>query len=129
MLVCALGDLVLDVVVRLAAPPAEGGDTPAEIVLGPGGQAANVAAWAVELGASARLVCKSGADNAGRLVRDGLTGRGVEVVGPIEGSTGVVCALVAEDGQRSMATNRGVAPTLAATDLDPGWFEGRDHLF
>ena len=95
MLVCALGDLVLDVVVRLAATPAEGGDTPADILLGPGGQAANVAAWTAELGAKARLVCKSGTDDAGRLAREGLAARGVEVFGPVEGATGVVCALVA----------------------------------
>jgi sugar/nucleoside kinase (ribokinase family) len=129
MLVCALGDLVLDVVVRLTAAAAEGADTPADIHLGPGGQAANVAAWAAELGASTRLVCKSGADDAGRLAREGLAGRNVEVVGPVEGVTGVVCALVDRDGQRSMATSRGAAATLAADDVDPAWLEGCDHLF
>ncbi len=129
MLVCALGDLVLDVVVRLAAAPAEGGDTPADILLGPGGQAANVAAWTAELGAPARLVCKSGADDAGRLVREGLAARGVEVVGPIEGTTGVVCALVTRDGQRSMATSRGASTTLAPADIDPAWLAGCDQLF
>lgn len=129
MLVCALGDLVLDVVVRLAAPPAEGGDTPADIVLGPGGQAANVAAWAVALGASARLVCSSGADDAGRLAREGLVARNVEVVGPVGGATGVVCALVSEGGQRSMATSRGAAAALSSEDLDAGWLAGCDHLF
>jgi ribokinase len=129
MLVCSLGDLVLDVVVRLTAPAAAGGDTPADIVLGPGGQAANVAAWAVELGVSARLVCKSGDDDAGRLAREALCARGVEVVGPVEGATGVVCALVATDGQRSMATSRGAAASLAPDDVEPAWLEGCDHLF
>lgn len=129
MLVCALGDLVLDVVVRLAAPLAEGGDTPADIVLGPGGQAANVAAWAVELGAHARLVCSSGGDDAGRLARAGLAARGVDVVGPVAGATGVVCALVAADGQRSMATSRGAAAALAAEDVERAWLEGCNHLF
>jgi sugar/nucleoside kinase (ribokinase family) len=128
MLVCALGDLVLDVVVRLSAPPAEGGDTPADILLGPGGQAANVAAWAVELGARARLVCKSGADDAGRLAREGLAARGVEVVGPVGGATGVVCALVSESGERSMATSRGAAATLAPEDVDSAWLADCDHL-
>lgn len=129
MLVCALGDLLLDVVVRLAAAPAEGGDTPADILLGPGGQAANVVAWTAELGANARLVCKSGTDDAGRLAREGLAARGVEVFGPVEGATGVVCALVAQDGRRSMATSRGAAATLAPADVDPAWLVGCDHLF
>jgi hypothetical protein len=61
MLVCTLGDLTLDVVVRLAAPIAAGGDTDAEIRIGPGGQAANVAAWVSELGAQARFIGKTGA--------------------------------------------------------------------
>ena len=43
--VVTLGDLLLDVVVRLEAPPASDDDVPAAIALVPGGQAANVAAW------------------------------------------------------------------------------------
>ena len=54
VIVCALGDLTLDVV-RLAAPLAVGGDTDAEIRVAPGGQAANVAAWAAS---SARLAVR-----------------------------------------------------------------------
>ena len=69
MLVCTLGDLTLDVIVRLTGPIAAGGDTDAEIRLGPGGQAANVAAWAADLGAAARFVGKTGADDAGELAR------------------------------------------------------------
>ena len=60
MLVCALGDLALDVLVRLGGPVAPGGDVDAEIVLAPGGQAANVAAWASELGARSRFLGKLG---------------------------------------------------------------------
>ncbi|HET8968186.1 MAG TPA: carbohydrate kinase family protein, partial [Gaiellaceae bacterium] len=82
MLVCTLGDLTLDVIVRLAGPIADGGDTDAEIRIGPGGQGANVAAWAAELGASARFIGKTGADDAGELVRGKLARSGVEVVGP-----------------------------------------------
>ena len=44
MLVCTLGDLTLDVIVRLSGPVAPGGDTDARIQVGPGGQAANVSA-------------------------------------------------------------------------------------
>ena len=45
MTICCLGDLVLDVIVRLEQPLAPDGDATSRIVLRPGGQAANVAAW------------------------------------------------------------------------------------
>jgi ribokinase len=127
--VCTLGDQTLDVVVRLSAPLAAGGDTDADIHIGPGGQAANVAAWAAALGADARSVGRRGADDAGRLVRQGLEARGVEVLGPEEGRNGVICSLVAADGSRSMAADRSAGAELDATDLDESWFDGCDHLF
>jgi ribokinase len=128
MLVCTIGDLTLDVVVRLCRPIAAGGDTHAKIQLGPGGQAANVAAWAAALGASARFVGKRGADEAARLATAGLGGRGVQVLGPAEGRNGVVCSLVSPDGERSMAADRGTSTSLRPDELDPGWLAGCDHL-
>ena len=128
MLVCTLGDLTLDVIVRLAGPIADGGDTDAEIRVGPGGQAANVAAWAAELGASARFIGKTGADDAGELVRARLAGYGVEVVGPIDGRSGSICSLVSPDGGRSMAADRGAARDLRADEIDPAWLAGCDYL-
>jgi sugar/nucleoside kinase (ribokinase family) len=129
VLVCTLGDLTLDVIVRLAAPMAPGGDTDAQIVLGPGGQAANVAAWAAALGAQARVVGKTGDDDAGALARRGLARHDVEVVGPVEGTNGTICSLVSPDGERSMAADRGVAAELRADELDASWFSTADHLF
>ena len=46
MRLCTLGDLLLDVTVRLAGPLNPGADARAATRLGAGGQAANVAAWA-----------------------------------------------------------------------------------
>ena len=128
MLLCTLGDLTLDVIVRLAGPIADGGDTDAEIRVGPGGQAANVAAWAAELGASARFIGKTGADDAGELVRARLARYGVDVVGPIEGRTGSICSLVSPEGDRSMAADRGAARDLRAHEVDPAWIADCDHL-
>ena len=51
-----LGDLLLDVVVRLDTGLVPGDDQPAHTSTGPGGQAANVAAWAASLGADATFV-------------------------------------------------------------------------
>lgn len=128
MLVCTLGDLTLDVVVRLAGPLATGGDTDAEIRIGPGGQAANVAAWAAELGAPARFLGKTGADDAGVLVRRRLAAFGVEIPGPVEGRNGKICSLVKPEGERSMAADRGTARDLRADEIEPGWLAGCTHL-
>jgi ribokinase len=129
MLVCALGDLTLDVVVRLGGPLAVEGDTDAEIVLAPGGQAANVAAWAASLGASARFIGRTGDDGAGSMARTRLQERGVDVVGPVQGQNGVICSLVSPDGARSMASDRGTAVELRPEDIDDAWLNGCDHLF
>jgi sugar/nucleoside kinase (ribokinase family) len=127
VLVCAIGDLTLDVVVRLTRPIAPGGDVDAAIGVGPGGQAANVAAWAAALGADARLVGRTGADDAGELARTRLATLGVEVVGPVAGRNGTICSLVTAAGERSMASDRGTARELRPEDLDLAWL-ACDHL-
>ncbi len=129
MVVCTIGDLTLDVLVRLADPLSAEGDTNAEIRITPGGQAANVAAWCSVLGARSRFVGKRGADEAGSLALAGLEERGVEVLGPTEGRNGVICSLVSPDGRRSMAADRGAAVALRPEEINPVWLEGCDHLF
>lgn len=124
-----LGDLLLDVIVRLGQPLAEGADADAETKLGPGGQAANVAAWIAELGGPVRFIGKRADDEAGGIAARALERYGVEVRGPVvPGRTGTVVSLVAADGGRTMASDRGVSPELRAEELDPGWFEGCTHL-
>jgi sugar/nucleoside kinase (ribokinase family) len=126
---CTLGDLLFDVIVRLESRLEAGTDAAAETRTGAGGQAANVAAWAAALGADARFVGKRGDDPAGALVAEELSARGVTVLGPPPaGRNGIVVSLVDSDGDRSMATDRGVAPTLSADDLEDSWFTGCTHL-
>jgi sugar/nucleoside kinase (ribokinase family) len=124
--ICTLGDLLLDVIVRAPASAlAPGADTPVETRLATGGQAANVASWAVELGSGARCIAKRGGDAAGALADSLVAKRGVELVGPVvSGSTGVVVALVSPDGERTMATDRGVAVELEPDELDAAWLDG-----
>lgn len=129
MVICALGDLTVDVIVRLDGPIATGGDTSSEIRLTAGGQAANVAAWAGTLGSEARYIGKRGADDAAQLARARLEAYGVEVHGPEEGRGGVICSLVDHDGERSMLSDRGAAPAFRADELEAGWLDGCDHLF
>jgi sugar/nucleoside kinase (ribokinase family) len=112
---------LLDVVVLLGEPLAPGGDVRASNRAGAGGQAANVAAWAAELGAEARCIAKRGDDPTGELVARELTGHGVELVGPVgAGATGVVASVVGE-GDRALASDRGVAPSFAPEELDAAW--------
>jgi sugar/nucleoside kinase (ribokinase family) len=40
-----------------------------------------------------------------------------------EGATGVVVSLVDADGERSMASDRGVAPSFAPSELEAAWVE------
>ena len=118
-----LGDVLLDVVAALEQPLQRGDDVRASTRAGAGGQAANVAAWASSLGAAARCIARRGDDAAGELVARELAARGVELAGPVgDGPTGIVVSLV-EEGERSMASDRGAAPGLAPGDLDAAWLD------
>ncbi len=127
--ICTLGDLILDVVVLPDAPLAPDADTPATIRLAAGGQAANVAAWARALGATSRLICKRGTDASSRLAAAELARHGVEIRGPVaEGPGGVVVSVRNARGERTMASDRGVASLLDPSDLDPRWVRSCDVL-
>jgi sugar/nucleoside kinase (ribokinase family) len=123
VVVCTLGDLLLDVIVRLDSHLVPGDDASATTTLAPGGQAANVAAWASDLGAEARIVAVRAGDDAGAMLTRELSARGVEVRGPSGERTGVVVSLVQPEGDRTMASDRGSAPELRAEDLEAQWLE------
>ena len=128
-MICTVGDLLLDVIVRLDGPIAEDTDTYGRTRVAPGGQAANVAAWIVALGGKARFVGALARDPAGRMLRGELTRFGVDVVGPErDGGSGTVVSLAGPDGRRTMLTDRGVSPSLTPDALDPAWFAGCSHL-
>jgi ribokinase len=127
--ICVLGDAHLDVIVAIAGPVAADTDTPARTRVSVGGQAANVAAWVSALGGSSRLIAALADDPVATLVAGVLASRGVELVGPvISGHTGVVISLSASGADRSMLTDRGVGPLLAAAALQPGWLDGCSWL-
>ena len=116
MVIAALGDLLLDVVVRLDTDLNFGADATARTRTGAGGQAAKVAAWATELGAQGRLIAKRSGDAAGELVAQELRDHGV------------VVSLVEPGGDRTMASDRGVAPQLRSDELEMRWFGGVSWL-
>jgi sugar/nucleoside kinase (ribokinase family) len=128
-MICTLGDLLLDIVVRLEAPIAQDTDTYGRTKVGAGGQAANVAAWVVALGGESRFIGKRARDPAGRLVADDLQSRGVELAGPVvDSGTGTVVSIATPDGQRTMLSDRGVAPELGEDEVDEAWFDSCERL-
>jgi sugar/nucleoside kinase (ribokinase family) len=128
-MVCSLGDLLLDVIVRLDGPIAEDTDTYGRTRVGPGGQAANVAAWVAALGGKARFLGKRARDPAGRLLTEELERRGVEVAGPVvESGTGTVVSIATPDGKRTMLSDRGVATAFEPDELEAGWLTGCEWL-
>jgi sugar/nucleoside kinase (ribokinase family) len=128
-LICAIGDLILDVVVLPDRELVPDADTPATIRFKPGGQAANVAAWASALGARGRLICVRGSDALSDLAAGRLAGFGVEICGPmVAGSGGVVVSVRNRQGHRTMASDRGVASQLEPSALDPDWVRHADVL-
>jgi ribokinase len=127
--ICVLGDAHLDVIVRRLGPVAADTDTPASTAVGPGGQAANVAAWVAALGGQSRLVYARGSDLAAGLIAAELTGRGVGLAGPVvDGRTGVVVSLSDHGAMRSMLTDRGVGPQFPASQLREDWLDGCSWL-
>jgi len=123
--VCTIGDLLLDVIVRIDDPITLDTDTFSKIEIAAGGQAANVAAWVQELGHQGRVLCTRSDDPPGALLTAELARRGIEVRGPrSQGRTGTVVSLSQTDGMRTMLTDRGDAPAFAATALDATWLEG-----
>lgn len=128
-MICTLGDLLLDVIVRLDGPIAEDTDTYGRTRVGAGGQAANVAAWVVELRGRSRFLGKRANDSAGRILAEELRERGVELAGPVvDAGTGTVVSIATPDGARTMLSDRGVSIEFAPEELDAAWLEGCEWL-
>jgi ribokinase len=129
--VVVVGDLMVDVVARMAGPLATGSDTPAEISRRPGGAGANVAAWLGVCDLPVTLVARAGDDAAGRDCIEKLRGHGVDVAGVTldrDRPTGTCVVLVDPDGERSMLPDAGANAALAAADLPPDAFAAGRHL-
>jgi sugar/nucleoside kinase (ribokinase family) len=126
-LVVVVGDVMNDVVVRPLAAVDVATDTPSQIEFSRGGSAANQAAWLAALGASVRFAGRAGAADAAEHER-ALRRLGVDVRLAVDSAaTGTVVALVSEDGERSMFTDRGANQHLSGADLE-GLLEGASLL-
>ncbi|HYF92639.1 MAG TPA: sugar kinase [Symbiobacteriaceae bacterium] len=112
------GDLVLDVVARVADQLAADTDTPGDVVSAPGGSAANFAVWTARLGDAVHFAGRVGDDLLGRALVDDMRREGVEphaVFDPLRPTA--VLVLFAQGTQRHMMVPRGANHYLDAADI------------
>lgn len=121
--VVVIGDAHLDVRVAPSAALRAGGDVPAEIRLGSGGQGANIAIRLARQGVAVTLVASLADDIAGTLVREALAMNGVLLRAAPASSTGSVVVLRSPDGERTMLSQRVAFGDAVAPDLlaDAAW--------
>lgn len=128
--IVVLGDVMVDVVVRLSRPLALASDAPAVIRFHGGGSAANAAAWLAAAGAETVLVGRVGGDERGVSAVEELRAAGVDArlaVDP-ELPTGTCLVVVGPDGERTMAPDAGANDALSEGDLDDDVLGEGGHL-
>jgi sugar/nucleoside kinase (ribokinase family) len=128
--IVVLGDVMVDVVVRLSGPLAQASDAPAEIRFRGGGSAANTAAWLAAAGADVTFVGRAGDDEPGRAAAEELRAIGVDrrVALDPDRSTGACLVLIDPGGERTMAPDAGANDGLAAEDLADDLLAEAAHL-
>lgn len=124
MHIVTVGDLVLDVLVEAPLGLRRDDDTDARIELLPGGQAANVAAWAAALGARATLIGPEASGSVGSMLADSLTSQGVHFAAVPAARSGTVVSVIA-GGERTLVSDGGdqgwvarLGPHLLPMDVD-----------
>ena len=122
-MLATLGDLIDDIVVRVAGPINIASDTSSIITRRRGGSAANVAAAAALLGRPVRFLGQVGADSIGTALVAELADAGVDTrFVRHTGSTGSIVVLVDAHGERSMLTDRRTCSAL--DEPTRAWLDG-----
>ncbi len=127
---CVLGDFAWDVLIRTNTELLRGGDTFGEVMLMPGGSAANVAVWASRCGLPTHFVGKIGRDRMGQLAQDNLESEGVDayLVEADAHPTGSVAVFVDNTGERSMVSGHGADFYLLPSELPRDVIRRASHL-
>jgi ribokinase len=127
---CVLGDFAWDVLIRTNSELLKGGDTFGDVVLLPGGSAANVAVWAARCGLATHFVGKIGRDRMGQLATENLDSEGVthDLIESDSNLTGAVAVFVDQTGERSMVSGHGADFDLLPSELPRGEIAASRHL-
>ncbi|MGB8861657.1 MAG: sugar kinase [Ilumatobacteraceae bacterium] len=127
---CVIGDFAWDVLIRTNSELLRGGDTFGEVMLTPGGSAANVAAWARRAGMPTRFIGKIGRDRFGQLAEEDLEREQVEAhfVETDAHLTGSVAVFVDHTGERSMVSGHGADFYLLPQELPREIIRSSRHL-
>ncbi len=127
VLVC--GDVINDMLVKPLDGVAPGSDTPATVLLRPGGAAANQAAWMAHLGVDVEFAGRAGARDVAYHRRE-LARAGVRahLAADSEAETGSIVVMVAPDGERTMVTDRGANLRLRRSDIPAALLDGAAAL-
>lgn len=127
---CVVGDFAWDVLIRTNTELLRGGDTFGEVMLMPGGSAANVAVWAARCGLPTHFIGKIGRDRMGLLACEDLLAE--HVVGHLVESdahtTGSVAVFVDHTGERSMVSGHGADFYLLPSELPRDLIAHSRHL-
>ena len=127
---CVIGDFAWDVLIRTNNDLLKGGDSFGEVMLTPGGSAANLAVWARRCGLETHFVGKIGRDRFGQLAREDLESESVihHLVETEAYKTGSVAVFVDQTGERSMVSGHGADFYLIPSELPRAVITSANHL-
>lgn len=127
---CVIGDFAWDVLIRANSELLRGGDTFGEVMLTPGGSAANVAVWARRAGIETHFIGKIGRDRFGQLAEEDLDRERVvaHLVEDDAHLTGSVAVFVDHTGERSMVSGHGADFYLLPSELPRPLLRRARHL-
>ena len=117
------GDINVDVLMSISSYPKPGEDaTAAEIVLRPGGSAANTALALTKLGVKTSMIGRTGDDAWADIALEPLVKAGVDihyVQRDPDKPTGLIFIPVTPNGERTMFSYRGANLRILASDIEP----------
>ena len=127
---CVIGDFAWDVLIRTNNNLLKGGDSFGEVMLTPGGSAANLAVWAQRCGLETHFIGKIGRDRFGQLAREDLESESVihHLVETEAHKTGSVAVFVDQSGERSMVSGHGADFYLIPSELPKQVILSANHL-
>jgi ribokinase len=127
---CVIGDFAWDVLIRTNNSLLKGGDSFGEVMLTPGGSAANLAVWARRCGLETHFIGKIGRDRFGQLAREDLDNERVvpHLVETEAYKTGSVAVFVDQTGERSMVSGHGADFYLIPSELPRSVITSATHL-